>query len=244
MNAGARSNQGGSNEQASRGQSGWMITFADLLSLLLTFFVLLFSMSTVQFESWKAVVETMTDQFSDQKRQIEYTPSDTNDLKRPAAGYGLNLNYLTVFFRRAVAAHAAFEGVTVTQNADMVVISIPSDLLFGRKNTDLVNGATRPLRDLAGSLSQITNKVRIGGHTDSVPISSGRYRSNWELSMARARIVAGILTDFGYKRSIAVFGYADTMLGDSPTAQDIERAERIDIVIVPERTQEGIYGLF
>lgn len=224
--------------------AGWMITFADLLSLLLTFFVLLFSMSTVQFDSWKAVVAAMTDEFNEDRPQIDLTPQDSSSVLAPSTGPGLNLNYLRVLLERSISGHANFEGVSVVRQGDRVIVSIPADLMFERKDSTLVTGSVRPLRQLAGTLAQIKNRILITGHTDAVPVSSGKYRSNWELSMARARIVAGILTDFGYRQAITVLGYADTANGRAVSARDFAAEERVEIVIVPERHEGGLYDLF
>ncbi len=228
-------------------QPGWMITFADLLALLLTFFVLLFSMNTVQYESWKAVVNTMADEFNQNRPKIALEEKDSSDHLTPSASAGLNLNYLRVLLERSIGNHASFEGVTVYRLRDRVVISIPADLIFKRKDTVLLAGAVRPLETLAGTLAQIKNKVQIAGHTDPAPIINGKFRSNWELSMARARIVAGILTKSGYKKPMTVLGFADTgnaFKGKAPKPAALVKAERVDIVIVSESRQEGLYDLF
>ncbi len=223
--------------------ASWMITFADLLSLLLTFFVLLFSMSTVQFDSWKAVVNTMSDEFNPERPQIDITPHEIPDHLKKKSAAGLNLNYLQSLFSQAVESQAGLEGTVVTQNSLGVVISIPAHLLFEKKDAQLVTGAVRPLRRLAGTLVQIQNKVKVEGHTDPGPVTNRRYRSNWELSMARARMVAGILTDFGYTQSITVLGHADT--GIQPVSiQGQDLAERVDIVIIADRREKGPYDLF
>lgn len=223
--------------------ASWMITFADLLSLLLTFFVLLFSMSTVQFDSWKAVVNTMSDEFNPDRPRVDVTPHEIPDhLKRKSAA-GLNLNYLQSLFTQAVESQAGLEGTVVTQNSTGVIISIPAHLLFEKKDAQLVTGAVRPLRRLAGTLVQIQNKVKVAGHTDPGPVTNRRYRSNWELSMARARIVAGILTDFGYTQSITVLGHADTGSQAIPVSGQ-NLAERVDIVIIADRREKGPYDLF
>ena len=225
--------------------SSWMVTFADLLSLMLTFFVLLFSMSTVKFENWKAVVATMSSEFNQQRPKLDIKPRETTNQLQPTAGAGLNLNYLQVLLERSVGAHPAFEGTIIHRENNQVVISIPASLLFERKASELKKGSLRPLQQLAGALLQIKNKIRIAGHTDAIPISSGKYRSNWELSLARARIVAGILTDSGYRRSMIVLGFADTLSNDTGTKNDNDvKAERIDIIVVSEGSQKGLYDLF
>jgi chemotaxis protein MotB len=229
-------------------QDGWMVTFADLLALLLTFFVLLFSMNTVNFESWKAVVSTMSDEFNQSRPKLALEQRDSSDHLKPAGAAGLNLNYLQVLLERSLSPHASLEGVTVYREADSIVISIPATVLFERKDTQLLSDSVRSLKQLAGTLAQIKNKVRIAGHTDSVPIHSGKYLSNWDLSMARARIVAGILTDFGYRQPITILGFADTanqgFVSTNLDVQNLAKAERVDIIVVPERSQGGLYDLF
>jgi len=231
--------------------SSWMLTFADLLSLMLTFFVLLFSMNSVQFESWKAVVETMTDEFNPNRPRIVLEPTPPPDQLTIRKGAGLNLTYLQVLFERAISARPELEGTHVTRVSDGVQISIPAKLLFERKETLLQTGAAKALQELAGTLIQIENRIKVAGHTDAVPISSGRFRSNWELSMTRARIVAGILTDAGYSQPITVLGYADTGINKYEGLSSGQRVaglgvlqERIDIMIVAERKEMGPYDLF
>ena len=226
--------------------ASWMITFADLLSLLLTFFVLLFSMSTVQFDSWKAVVDTMSDEFNPKRPKVDITPHEMPDHLKKRSAAGLNLNYLQSLFTQAINSQAALQGTVVNLVEGGVVISIPANLLFEKKDAQLVVGAVKPLRRLAGTLVQIQNKVKVEGHTDPGPVTNGRYRSNWELSLARARIVAGILTDFGYSQSITVLGHADTgrLPVDTSVAQSQNLAERIDIVIIADRREKGPYDLF
>jgi len=238
----------GARSKGIQGGSGWMLTFADLLSLLLTFFVLLFSMSTVEFESWKAVVSTMADEFNVQRPKLELQPQVSPDAFKPSKGAGLNLNYLQVLLERAIADRTAFEGVIVHREEDRVLVSIPAAVLFEHKDAQLATDALVPLKQLAGTLVQIRNKIRIAGHTDTAPNENVKFRSNWELSLTRARIIAGILTDFGYREPITVLGYADTQADEldkiGPDAESLGLAERIDIVIMAEGRRKDLYDLF
>jgi len=119
-------------------------------------------------------------------------------------------------------------------------------LLFQRKQSQLATGAIRGLQQLAGTLVQIENRLKVTGHTDSAPVINGKYRSNWELSMARARIVAGILTDSGYIHPVTVLGFADT--GGPPVTSSRRQREnlieRVDIVILTERRDTGPHDIF
>jgi len=227
-------------------ESGWMITFADLLSLLLTFFVLSFSMNTIEFDNWKAVVSSMTDEFNADRPKVDLTERDTQDHLGKAPDLGLNLNFLQLSFERAIEANPLFKGAVVRRVGDSVLISIPASALFKTKHIDLLPTAVEQLRQLASPLTQIKNEIQVVGFTDNRRIQTGLYRSNWGLSVARARTVAGILTDFGYKQSITVLGYGSTVAravgntGNFPAFVE----ERIDIVILAGRHKDRPYDIF
>ena len=227
-------------------ESGWMITFADLLSLLLSFFVLLFSMSTIEFENWQAVVSSMSEEFNIDRPKIELTKRDTDDHLSKAPELGLNLNFLKLSFERAIESSPVFKGATVRKVGDSVVISIPASALFKTKHIDLLPSAAEQLKLLSTPLMQIKNEIQVVGFTDNRRIQTGLYRSNWGLSVARARTVAGILTDFGYKQSITVLGYGSAVsrgVGNTRRSLALEE-ERIDIVILAGRHKGRPYDIF
>lgn len=229
------------NEQFGTGNS-WLITFADLLSLLLTFFVLLFSMSTVQIEGWQAVVDTMSQQFNKNRPKVELQLPETVNQNTATVTAGLNLNYLRVLMERAVTGHAAFDGVRVYRRQDKVIISFPGDRLFEPLDTATTPGSDRPFRQLAGTLSQIRNGLRVESNAGPSPVISNKYRSRWELAMARGRVIAGILTEFGYTRPIIVLGRVERRL-TSASGQALAAGPTIDIVISADDTQDHIYDM-
>lgn len=228
-------------EQFGTGNS-WLITFADLLSLLLTFFVLLFSMSTVQLDGWKAVVDTMSQQFNRNRPKVEIQLPEAVSQNTATKTAGLNLNYLRVLMERAVAGHAAFDGVRVYRRKDKVILSFPADQLFEPLETDMTLGSDRPFRQLAGTLLQIRNGLRVESNAGASPVVSNKYRSRWELAMARGRVVAGILTEFGYTRPIMVLGRLERRLAPA-SGQALAGEPTIDIVISADDTQDHIYDI-
>lgn len=233
---------------AGASNAGWMLTFADLLSLMLTFFVLVFSMSSIQFDSWKDVVETMRDEFNPQFRAITVKEFDNTQAvaRRPARG--LNLNYLQALIQRDVSAEAGLSEVVVKRESDRVVISIPSNLLFEPKSGRFIEGAPRLLARLAGSLLQIKNKLLLAGHTNNLPVSNGQFRSNWELSVTRAQLVAGVLVDAGYLQPITLVGHGDSKFSSNGasrvTVAQLTAQERVDLVILGESRTNGVLDVF
>lgn len=226
----------------------WILTFADLLSLILTFFVLVFSMNTVQYDSWKAVVRTMNSEFNPKRPIVDITPHDTPPSVMTRNVPGLNLTYLEALLDRQLKQVPMFREAVVHRVEDTVVISLPASLMFERKMSVLGADATRALRALAGALVQVRNKVQVAAYTDGAPVTSGLFRSNWELSLTRSRVVAGLLSDAGYRQSITVLGYADSRLQNVGQLMNIKSgydwAERIDIVLMNEKRGQGTYDIF
>jgi chemotaxis protein MotB len=228
--------------------TGWMLTFADLLSLLLTFFVLVFSMNTVQLDSWKAVVSAMSEEFNPERPRVSATRHEMPEALMPDRQRGLNLAYLEALLARSFSQLPLFAGGHVYRRADTVVISVPASAIFDHKAAVPRAEGVKALRALTGTLVQIRNKVKVAGHTDTTPVTGRQFRSNWELSLTRAGVVGGIMADAGYTQAMTVQGYADGRideLDDRLTQQRrYELAERIDIVIIDERRSRDLYDLF
>ncbi len=239
--SGKSNTQGASN-------AGWMLTFADLLSLLLTFFVLVFSMSTLQFDSWKDVVKTMRDEFNPNYSAITLREFENTQPVARRANRGLNLNYLKVLVERDLSRIPGLASAMVQREADRVVISLPASSLFEPKSGQFVEGAPSLLAQMAGSLLQIKNKLLIAGHTNDLPVTNGLFRSNWELSVTRAQLVSGVLVDAGYFQPITVVGHGDSKFArrnaDRVTVEQLTSQERIDFVILGESRANGALNVF
>ncbi len=224
-----------------------MLTFADLLSLLLTFFVLVFSMSTIQAGSWGDVVETMRGQFNAARSAVTPKQYDVEETIARTGLRGLNLNYLRAIVETSVARNSNLQGATVTRDDGRVIISIPAKGLFNNKDSLLKDGAVDAVKELAGSFVQIKNRLSIATHTNDQPVVNGKFRSNWELSITRAQLVAGIFADAGYYQSITVVGHGDskfTRVGSRATIEELEQQERIDFVLVNEGVERGPFDVF
>ena len=228
--------------------AGWMLTFADLLSLMLTFFVLVFSMSTIHYDSWNDVVETMRDQFDPSYSAITQRDFENNQAIARDSGSGLNLNYLKALVERDLDKNLPLEGVVVRRDPDRVIVSVPASSLFENKSGQFLSGVPAELKQFSGSLTQIKNKLVIASHTNDLPVSNRRYRSNWELSVTRAQLVAGVLVDAGYALPLTVVGHADSKfatLGNArATAHQLDTQERIDFVILGETGAKGPFDVF
>jgi chemotaxis protein MotB len=243
----------------------WMVTFGDLLMLLLTFFVMLLTMSSMDtkalrslfsvFESGLGVME-----FSDLaaikpiKEQGEIVSSKCGDLSMLSA---LNNRLDELLGKRQeteVGSLETLEGLLgigrgretgeglgglssvmdVSEDERGVVITIMANVLFDSGAAEIKPGIFPLLDTIAKLLGGVSNEVLIMGHADNIPMRSGGYRSNWELSFYRALNVHGyFVQDRGLSpKRLAVGGYGDLRPRFSnSTRQGREKNRRVEIIL-------------
>jgi len=222
--------------------NGWMITFADLLALLLALFVLLFSMSTVKQEAWEALVAALADQLNPVLRWTDPLLQFDRQMPRVFTTSAVNLDYLASLLREKFAEDAVLRDAIVQRLDDRVVVSLPASLLFAPADAALSAGGTHVAAAVAGALNRVANRIAVVGHSDPTPLDDDAgYASNWELSLARAVSVANAMTAAGYPFPLQAFGAADGRYYDIaqslPRAERHQLARRVDLVL--HRTPAG-----
>jgi chemotaxis protein MotB len=224
----------------------WLITFADLISLLLTFFVLLFSMSSLENAKWQRVNALLSTRSVPDTTEDMTSQGSARNLPVVESRYAADLDYLAAIFNQQLAKDQALAGIAVRRLDDRVVISLPEDAVFSSGQGELDRRGQQIMYVLSGILRNIGNQIDIQGHTDPQPLRAAQFASNWELSLTRAGSVAGALMRAGYMREPAVLGFADARFDEvAPDRPDEERrklARRVDIVIRPFRA-ETVRGL-
>ena len=124
--------------------------------------------------------------------------------------------------------------IKVEDQVDKVVIALGEGILFPSGSSQLSLSADRTLKDLAGSLNRIKGDIMVQGHTDNVPMTGGRFRSNWELSVARAFSVIEKLTEKGIPaKRLAAWGFGENRpLVENDTTEHRAQNRRIEIVVL------------
>jgi chemotaxis protein MotB len=214
----------------------WMLTFTDLVSLMLTFFVLLFSMSVVKVEAWNNIVSALSQSFKPSERGAQTEATSSFDISTLSMRRAINLDYLTSVLSKAMASDELLKNSQLMRLEDRLVIGLPGDRLFQADNAVLSKDANKALSNLGGVLRNIGNQIGTNGHTDPTPLKGSQYTSNWELSMGRATAVANALKRSGYTEDIISFGYASSRFMELPEIPEAERrvmGRRIDIVVYP-----------
>lgn len=214
----------------------WMVVFADLLSLMLTFFVLIFSMNAVQVEDWQAVVESLSDRLNPSHVRLREEPWARHPKPNSDLTYGQSIDYLNTVLEQKIADTPALASTRVRLLGDRLAISIPADLLFSTGSASIADpNAMEAITDMADILTHLKNDVAVVGYTDPSPVDGIRYASPWDLSLARAMAVAKVLKESGHQRPLPVYGYGGQrfgdMLDDLPPALRSRLSRRVDIVI-------------
>ncbi len=178
----------GKSEEA--GAPGWMVTFADLMTLLLTFFVLLLSMSTLDNQRVKLALGSLRGSTGvlDGGGQPREGRKEIVQIPRVSQG---DMKSLMTRIERAKSEHqdrASNDMIQIGHKDETVIMSIPDSLLFAPGQTDINPVAFPFLEDLSAVISETESTVEVIGHSDNSG-PSGYYQSNWEIGAARALAV-------------------------------------------------------
>lgn len=196
----------------------WIYSYGDLVTLLLVFFILLFSFCKTDIEKFKSVAES-------------FKPVP------PGSPFFLDgkESVLEIVAQQMETSEIS-EEMFVTIDERGLVVSFHDTVLFGSGSAELTVRARSILRKFVAYLFGLPNDVVIEGHTDDRPISSTRYPSNWELSSARAGTVARFLEREGLNgKRMKVVGMAEFRPRfRNDTADKRGRNRRVDVIIKPQ----------
>lgn len=216
----------------------WLLTFTDTMALMLTFFVLLFSMTTPEQKPWSEVTSALQSEFNKFYGAMNNRgPLDSLNIDRINFNQALNINYLAALLEATMQDSKFLEGVTLIPQRDSLIISLPRELLFEPGSATVTEEGSRALYALGGSLSKIRNAIEIAGHADPRPVENetGQFDSNWDLSMMRAANVAAILESVGYENKVAIRGHSsgryEDLHGVVDEEQRLDLARRVDIIV-------------
>ncbi len=212
----------------------WMITFTDLIALMLTFFVLLYSMSQVNQEQWENMVQSLAQDFNSISKSEKKKPAVEFHLPVEAVVPGANLDYLAPLLQEQIAGHAILAPSIVWRLPDRLVLSLPDTLIYRPKTADLAAQAEAAVFALSGVLRNLSNEIESEVYSDLTPPRGG-FRSTWELALGRSVVLTGMLSAAGYEWPIVARGYGGSRHAQPPvglTTEQFKRfGNRIDVVI-------------
>lgn len=222
-------------EESSEGAPGWMVTYGDMMTLLLTFFVLLISFSSIQevkfdkaMGSLKKALGVLPYKSGLQKKMKFFKELTKSELDEEMLDKVMKL-------QKSIDEEGLQEAVKITMTEKGIHIIIADPILFDLGSDHLKSEAV-PALDVVAELLKETpaSEVTVEGHTDNWPIQSDRFPTNWELSAARA---LAVVKYFAFKKGLDPTRFAATGYGeyrpiapnDTPENRTLNR--RVDIFI-------------
>lgn len=198
---------------------GWLITFADLMALLLSFFVMLYGMSVMQTEAWQSIVSSLSDELSagHDTALVRQVPQQTP--LRQVRTEGESLTYLQTILVEKFRNDPVLGQLTIRREGGRLLALFPSDLLFGSRSHMILPERQSATAILAEALRDISNRVEVHatiavGYTEdrSAAFDHGWY---WRLGIARASAMATALKNAGLQRTILPYGHVMTGRGSA-----------------------------
>ncbi len=232
----------------------WLVSYADFITLLFAFFVVMFVSSHADKSHAKALSESIRKAFGSNVAQkakpsrdregadpVPATPTQTEwaaktkEARDGAEASLLELSSSLQALKASLKPEVENGSIHLSLEQRGLIISLEAAAFFPSGDNTIKESSYGAIGKVADVLKGLPNALRLEGHTDSKPISNSRFRDNWELSAARSIAMLRILDEkFGLPpQRMAIVGYADTEAVDSnDTEQGRGRNRRVDIVVV------------
>lgn len=243
------------------GGANWMDTYGDMVTLLLTFFVLLYSFSTVDAGKWEKLVAALGGKSSvmisdsglveqqndllnypgvESQQSMEETDAGDKTLEELQAELQDKLNQVEELYKKikAYVSESEFkDDIMITRTDSEIRIKFTNNVLFDLGKANIKPEAINILSEITDAINtynQAVEIVRIEGHTDNLPISTPQFPSNWELSTERAVSVLRYMLDVKKVRPeiLSAVGYGEYRpFADNSTEEGRRMNRRVDFVI-------------
>ena len=243
------------------GAPSWMVTFADLVTLLLVFFVLLFSMSSIETEKFKSVMSSIQIALNTQSAfsiakvdkdlslkeplpkldPIEIIqPQDTEKVEENIEEQVDDSQDLYQDIKKAMHQKQFGEHVLIHREGKRIIITVKGALLFDSGDSALIPGSLPIFTSILELFNQYADySINIKGHTDDRPINTPQFPSNWELSAIRATTVLRFFITQGIKpERMAASGFADLLpIAPNDNEENRSKNRRVEFVLEKQKKE-------
>lgn len=215
----------------------WMVSYADFITLLFAFFVVMYAISSVNVAKYKALADGMHSAFNTKgKNKAPVQAAETQEGKSAKEVKGSE----TEPFNQLDQSLSELEDSDyhVESKQGWVELDIKAGALFDSGSADLKPAAIVKIMKIAQILKKTPYPISLEGYTDNVPISTPQFPSNWELSTARAAALARSLTIYGVDPGrITVTGYGEQYpVADNNTDEGRAKNRRVNLIIAKDKT--------
>ena len=227
----------------------WLVSYADFITLLFAFFVVMYAISSVNEGKYRVFGASLIEAFGSHGKTQPgaVAPPGENDMLLKSLVERRNIRLaerlrkqqedmqrIANNLNQVMAPLVTSGQVSVSQTSRGVVLEINASALFNQGDAELHGTAVKILSEVAGILEAGEQAIEVEGHTDDVPIKTLRFPSNWELSSARASSVARLFIEHGVAaaRLTVVGSAANHPVAPNDTAEGRARNRRITVTLM------------
>jgi len=233
-------------EEEHENHERWLVSYADFITLLFAFFVVMYAISSVNEGKYRILANSLGSAFGQSAPVfVEDTPQPaplrtkqvSPQPQRVSEAVRREREYMTSVARELLKTLAPLvsEGkVRVTQNSRGVSLEINASVLFAPGDAKLTAESSQALKAVAQILKTAPNAMQVEGYSDNVPIKTAFFPSNWELSAVRASSVVRLFIENGIAENrLTAVGYGPNRpVGENDTAEGRARNRRVTITIL------------
>lgn len=218
----------------------WLLTYCDLITLLLAFFILMYAMSTADVQKFARLAASMQKAFNVGvlQGQTDFTIVDQGGPTMTTIAQALaqeDFEFISEEMMNFAREEGLGDRIEVTMRREGIAISLSDRALFASGRAELGTQSKRTLSKVGEILNRIPNEVRVEGHTDDVPTNNPEYPTNWELSTARSLAVVRYFIDEAMipPARLSVAGYSEYRpVAENSSPENRAKNRRCDILII------------
>ncbi|MGI5921360.1 MAG: flagellar motor protein MotB [Syntrophomonadaceae bacterium] len=261
----ARGRRKKTEDEGESGLERWLISYADFITLLMVFFIMMYAMSKVDVNKYAAMANSLSmvltgqamsmldsqgpslaqgvsgQQLKEGSGQAPVKQGELNEIKKQIEEFLKTEEAQSQSQTKTGETGAATklsDNIIIMEQERGLVISFKDALLFASGSDELAPGARELITKVGMALNKIPNYIRVEGHTDNLPIHTTKFPSNWELSVLRATNVVHVLqADAGIApHRLSIIGYGEYRpLIANSDALTRSMNRRVDIVILKKK---------
>ena len=234
----------------------WLVSYADFITLLFAFFVVMYAISSVNDGKYRVLSDTLVEAFKTPPKAIEpiqigkpleaQSPATQNNIGVPKPIHvespkvdqaNAHMTQIANRIKRNLQPLIDKHYIKVTSNQLWVEVEINTSILYSSGSAELEVEAYEPLKKLASMLAGLPNYIDVEGYTDDLPISNAVYPSNWELSAARAASVVQLFIKSGVDpEHLSVIGYGQYRpIAKNDSVEGRRQNRRVSVVILADK---------
>lgn len=179
----------------------WVISYADLVTLLLGFFIILYATADMNVVKMEQLAQGLAQAFNVPVKESSsggaILDGGTGIIpeRNEAGALDFDLDRIRRLIEQRTMEAGLAGKIMVSRDEDKIVLRLADNLVFPSASADIRDDARPLLAIVAEAVNETPNEIRVEGHTDNIPLTTVSYASNWELSSARATAVLRLLTE-------------------------------------------------